>query len=181
VLGQLFDHWEVDGVPRSQGNITCTVQAHANHKLNAIYRAPTCGSFTQYGQSCTHAVPGLRHVATTTRATCGPWINEPVTYGVEFAFLNAFGILLTGTSNTTWNGIPLPLPIPGQPGCSLYTELLATISFGVNGLGTGGTTANQPNDRTLVGAHLFTQCLVVNPLGLVQYSTGIDTLIGGFR
>jgi hypothetical protein len=178
--GALFDRWIVDDVPQAAGFISLDWTAAGNHRLVAAYRVPICGSLTTFGQSCNTQFPGLNHTATTARTPCGPFYNESVTYGVENAFLNSVGVLIIGASNTTWNGIRLPFALPGQPGCSLYTDMALFLAFGVGGRGGGGTNVILPFDRSLAGARIYTQCLVLNPIGLQQWSNGIETLIGGF-
>jgi hypothetical protein len=178
--GAIFDRWIVDDVPQAPGYLSLDWTAVANHRLVAAYRVPICGSFTAFGQSCNTQFPGLIHTATTARTPCGPYYNESVTYGVQNAFLNSVGVLIVGASNTTWNGVRLPLALPNQPGCSLYTDVMVFLAFGVDGRGNGGTNVILPFDRSLAGARLYTQGLVLNPLGLQQWSNGIETLIGGF-
>lgn len=73
--------------------------------------------------------------------------------------------------------------MPGQPGCFVRTDMLATLSFATTGLpGSGGVRVLVlPHDTGLVDATLFTQCVVLSQLGFHQWSNGLETRIGGFR
>lgn len=175
--GALFDRWYVDGVPQTLGALSLDHVATGNRTLTAAYRIPVCGSFTPYGQSC----GGLTHVATTARNPCGPFYNESVRYNVQGASTTAIGVLALGISNAVWNGAPLPLPMPGQPGCWIHTDMVLLANFTTDAFGVGGADVIIPFDRRLVDAHLYSQCIVLNAFAQLQFSNGIDTHIGGFR
>lgn len=179
----VFDRWLVDGVARTTST-TLSVTVSGNHTLTAQYRFPLCGSFTAYGQSCNTSI-GLQHTGSSSRATCGPWIGDSVNYGVVNAYSNASGALFLGASRTVWNGIPLPIPVglPNQANCFIYTDMLLTLPFATTGFpGSGGVNGLVlPNNPGLVNARLFTQCVVLSQLGFHQWSHGLETLIGGFQ
>jgi hypothetical protein len=92
--------------------------------------------------------------------------------------------MVLGASRTSWLGIPLPLPLANAPGCFLNVAMDATfpVVTGVGGVALLPVTI--PNDRNLIGGHVYTQFVCVdlgaNQLG-VSASNGLDTLIGGNR
>jgi hypothetical protein len=178
--GAPFERWIIDGVPQPPGR-QLMMTARDNRVLVAAYRVPVCGSFTSFGATCNTAL-GARHVAASSRPTCGPHIGDTVDYSFVNTNASVGGVLIIGSSNTTWNGIPLPLVIPTQPDCFIRVEVLATIGFGIIGIpGNGGVFGLRiPMDAGLINGRLFTQCVAVGPIGFHQFSNGIETLIGGF-
>jgi hypothetical protein len=79
-----------------------------------------------------------------------------------------FGItrfVLTGFSNTSWGGVPLPLPVPGACGSLLVSgELVSLVPFCSNGHLHRSVSLPIPNDASL--------------LGLVFYQQGVG-IVGG--
>ncbi len=81
--------------------------------------------------------------------------------------------LAFGPSDTSWNGVPLPLDLGflGAPGCWLLTGLVAAAPAGpADALGTAALTVAIPALPALTGAVTYVQWLVLdpaaNPLGL---------------
>ncbi len=179
--GAPFERWVVDGVPQPLGQFSLTLTARANQVLVAAYRTQVCGGFTSFGATCNTSL-GSRHVASSSRPTCGPHIGDTVDYSMVNTNASIGGVLIIGSSNTTWNGIPLPLAIPTQPSCFIRVEVLATIGFDIHGIpGNGGVFGLRlPNNSGLISGRLFTQCVALGPIGFHQFSNGIETLIGGF-
>jgi hypothetical protein len=91
--------------------------------------------------------------------------------------------LLLGLSNASWNGIALPLPLDalGMSNCSLLVSVELSLPSGISGTGTAAWSLPLPDNRFLLGGHVFTQLLMpdpgVNAAGLVT-SRGVDVTLG---
>ena len=72
------------------------------------------------------------------------------------------GIL--GSNTSSWNGIPLPLPLDGAglTGCTLYTDLVLALPTLVLTSGLGQLSLPVPADPSLLANHLFVQFLNTN-------------------
>jgi hypothetical protein len=123
-----------------------------------------------------NAVPVL---ATTGR----PVISTSLTIDLSMA-RPGVAVLLTGSSNTSWGAIPLPLDLTslGAPGCSLLASGNLLIgATAVSAGGTGGVTLGIPNDAALVGLNFYNQYAVVDPSANVlgfAFSRGGNGKIG---
>jgi hypothetical protein len=64
-----------------------------------------------------------------------------------------------GSSDQSWNGVPLPLALDGigLPGCSLYTDLRIIVPASVQASGLAETSLPVPADPSLSSARLFAQ------------------------
>lgn len=179
--GAPFDRWYVDNVP-STPNLVYQGTALADQRLTAVYQVPLCGAFALYGTSCNaDGLFPLEHAASTNRQTCGPWIGDTVTFGMGGGFRGGAALLMIGASNRAWNGLPLPLPVPGHPGCSIYTDMLVTVGAAISSRGVAVVPVSLPGNPALVSQHVYTQFLGVNATANLQFTNGVDTLIGGFR
>ena len=52
-----------------------------------------------------------------------PILNSSYDVTLSGAIPSAFAIMVTGLSDTVHNGLPLPAPLPGAPGCDLFLNL----------------------------------------------------------
>jgi hypothetical protein len=82
-------------------------------------------------------------------------------------------LLLLGTSNSSWQGAPLPLDLApfGMPGCLLRTSIEAQLAFRASGTGSKGFVVAPlpvPNDPSLRGARFYAQWIVTE-----QDATGL--------
>ncbi|MFN3242568.1 MAG: choice-of-anchor B family protein [Planctomycetota bacterium] len=94
------------------------------------------------------------------------------------ALPSTFAVLVTGQSDTVYNGAPLPVALPGAPGCDLLVspELLELKI--TDGQGAASGTFNLPSNPAYVGLEFFHQWAVVdyvNPLGIVVSDAGRAT------
>lgn len=88
-----------------------------------------------------------------------------------------------GSSNTSWNGLPLPLDLgtyAQAPGCSLLVNPVHTVFTtaigGSAGAGIATVTVALPPITAMVGLSVYTQWLVADPLalnGVLAASNGI--------
>ncbi|MBK8975672.1 MAG: hypothetical protein IPM29_07085 [Planctomycetes bacterium] len=137
--------------------------------------------FSNFGAGCggSLAPPTLVDVDASR-----PWIGETLRMRIAPAPTpSAIGVL--GFSNTSWNGIPLPMPLSGPPlylglGCTLYVSIDVTFAL------TGGATIDWPlpmaDDPNVVGLTAWLQAFVVDPGatgGLVV--TNAATIVVGMR
>ncbi len=99
------------------------------------------------------------------RESVDPYIGD--SFGVRFERIlpNTFGFLVIGVSNTSWNGIPLPLDLGwfGMPGC----KLASSYEWSVNGWSDANGVLQWgfaiPQAAGLVGARFYNQAFAVDP------------------
>ncbi len=87
--------------------------------------------------------------------------------------------LVTGLSDTTYQGQSLPAPLPNAPGCDLLVSADSTQLIFTSGSGTAAGTFAVPNATGLVGVQLFHQWAVIdaaNALGIVVSGAGRATV-----
>ncbi len=109
-----------------------------------------------------------------------PWLGQTLQLqltglGTTNAALFAFGL-----SNTLWNAVVLPAPIPGAPNCFFRVGLDAVQFLPVTG-GVASVGLSIPNDAALVGLSLFGQGFApdagANPTGLIT-SNALEVQVG---
>ena len=130
-----------------------------------------------FGQSC----PGAGSFAPVISTDNMPRINT-TNFAVRLndAFAPTVAFLSLDPSNTTWNGLPLPLAIGG--GCSLNTGLTILLGFPVTGSGAGSGTASAvlpiPNNPTMQGATLYSQWFVVDNAAANPFHIATTAAVG---
>jgi hypothetical protein len=95
-------------------------------------------------------------------------------------------LLAIGTSNTSFQGIPLPFDLTpaGAPGCSIYNNWIAVFATATSPGANGSATVNVPipNDPTLAGTTHYSQFVFVSPgantLGVFTTNGAANTLGG---
>ena len=174
-VGVIFDNtnlfveqWEADN-PARIGQISVL-----NHKT---------GTFTAFGTACAKSGSPLPAISATVSGG-EPNIGTSVTYRLSNARASTPVVLIHGLSRTVSRGIPLPLNLAviNMPGCTLYVSDHATFGGSTNASGIATRTLPIPNNRSLIGVHVYDQWAIIdpgaNPLGLTA-SNALDTLIGG--
>ena len=94
---------------------------------------------------------------------------------LDSALPAAFAVCLTGYSDSTYLGSPLPAPLPGAPGCSVLVSPDALDPFVVSTQGLAERSFVLPPNTSLNGLVLFHQWAVLdpaNPLGIVMSDAG---------
>lgn len=141
---------------------------------------------TGFGFSTTCAYQGSPPFSATTMPilfTSGEraWIGE--TFPVDLSrfgttFAQTLVVLAYGTSNTTWSGVPLPLPLfaLGRPDCDLLVAPEITAAA-LAGHGISWPVA-VPNGVALVGSAHYFQALGLTPGGVLFTSNGVGVVIG---
>lgn len=145
-------------------------------ELEVLQFAGFIGEQWAYGAGCLGAT-GLPRLSCAMRPT--PGANLPLR--IENMPAAGLAMLVTGLSDASWSGLPLPLNLlpVGAPGCWALASLDAT-SLGI----ATGNVATIPFQIPTVGAlgvRLFQQAVVVDPtsnaLGLVV-SNALEQFIG---
>lgn len=142
------------------------------------YYTQSPASYAPFGQSC----PGTQSTPTlAARAGDRPWVGDEFTVEVRGLSPNQPVVMLTGFSDTNWNGVRLPLlldPI-GMRGCALYTSPDDSTNLG-NPLGVAVWSVRLPVAAGPLGLRFFNQAVVFDPganaLGLVASNGGAGTL-----
>jgi hypothetical protein len=148
----------------------------------AIANYHVIGRFTPFGSACagTNGVPV--HTGNGT-----PEVGFQATYHVSNAAGFTSAHLWFGFSNTSYQGIPLPLRLDfmGITGCSLLVSRDVALPFVTNAAGSGQVNVPFANDPNAIGAHLYSQVLFLDLANgrptPITLTNGLDTLIGGTR
>ncbi|MCU0862781.1 MAG: S8 family serine peptidase [Planctomycetes bacterium] len=89
-----------------------------------------------------------------------------------------FAVLVSGSSDASSQGVPLPAALPGAPGCSLFVSSEVLDAQLVAADGTALRSIQVPSNASLAGLMLFHQWAVLdpaNPLGIVMSDAGRAT------
>ncbi|MBL8733782.1 MAG: S8 family serine peptidase [Planctomycetes bacterium] len=146
----------------------------------SYYRTPVTGSWTLSGlvnrPSWRVICTGSGGGKTPALANSGvPTLGGSYSVTLADALSSTIALLISGTSDTSSGGLPLPAPLPNAPGCSLLasTDLLDLVI--TSGTGTASRPFAVPNSIGLMGAELFHQWAVLdgaNALGIVVSNAG---------
>ena len=120
------------------------------------------------------AVPGIAPVGLPT-----PGANYDLT--LDTALASSAAVLVSGLSDSTYLGTPLPAILPGAPGCELLVAPEALDAVLTSATGTASAPIVVPNDPGLSGLRVFHQWAVLDPaanaLGIVV-SSGVRAVVG---
>ena len=108
-----------------------------------------------------------------------PSLGSSYDVTVSRAATSTFAVLLSGLSDTVYQGTPLPAALPGAPGCDLQASADVTSAQVVSSTGTASGTINVPNAPSLMGLPVYHQWAVldsVNALGIVVSDAGRATV-----
>jgi hypothetical protein len=136
------------------------------------------GSFTPLGSGCPGSAGTPVHGGSGT-----PEVDSFFYLDLANAPANAPTFLSLGWSSTSWNGVPLPVPLPGAPGCLLRIDLWVTLSGVASSNGSRSQRITVPNLAALIGANLYSQYFVFDPpANALQLTTSgaLRTTIGGW-
>jgi len=158
----------------------CLLSASALLCLCGAAFSQTSGSYTTFGSGCPGSnkqTPVLGHVSV-------PVIGKQFSVTLTGAKASTGAGLITGSSNTMWSILPLPLPLGaiGADKCYLNVSFETMLPIAVDAAGKASIVANLPNDKSLVGVQFYQQIMIVdlgaNSLGLV-FTNGGAGKIGG--
>lgn len=142
------------------------------------FASATPARLQTFGQGCSGSVPTPTLAPADHRR---PWLDD--TYAIAVAGLPSAGVvvMITGLSNLSWAGLPLPLSLAGlgMPGCdALVSPDLLQLALHS---GTVAFSFTLPNLPAVAGMSLFHQALVfhpgVNPFGALS-SDGMQAVLG---
>jgi choice-of-anchor B domain-containing protein len=111
--------------------------------------------------------------------TGSPILNSTYNVTLNNAIPAAFAIMVSGLSDTTWSGSPLPIPLVGAPGCDIYAAPQVLQLFVTSGAGTASAPFIVPPTPANIGLSLYHQWAVLdpaNPLGIVVSEAGRATI-----
>jgi hypothetical protein len=187
-----FRHWRhkltpIDAwttLPPGQLTLSNAQIGQRDDFAEAVYAERVTGAVAPYGAGCAGSnalVPDHFTLAT-------PEVGQVLTYEVKDVFGATSAALFIGTSNTLWNGIPLPLGlglIGADPSCAVLAAGTFTPGFAVDAAGAGSAALRFPGSTSLVGTHVYTQVVVVDPFVAASMklivSNGLDAVLGGLR
>ena len=178
-----FRRWYVGGVAMPIGQLTVTAGPIASAvTLEAEYCSHTIGVYMLYGDGCV----GSNGFTPVHFSASDPEIGTTVDHRVTLFFGSTSAAMFLGFSKTLWNGLPLPLSlgfIGADPSCSILAEGFAILPMTTSAAGNGGKNVTIPNNPSLIGMHVYTQVVGIDPfvsapLKLVT-SNGLDMLVGG--
>ena len=125
--------------------------------------------------------PGAGTFLTPAISAAGlPQLGATYSPRVTDALPTTPAVLISGMSDAVYQGQPLPLAIPGAPGCDLLVsaDVLATTITSPQGVAQSSLTV--PNQQALLGVEVFHQWAVwdpsVNSLSIVVSNAGRATV-----
>lgn len=166
----------------SSHNLVVEYRIFANSNGNAAFSyrldsASFASETTRFGTAC--ATSSNRMPAMTCQPTSlGSNLNLSLTNGPA----SSPGVLLLGLSNSTWNGLPLPLPLAslGATGCTLQVSIDTSIPITTTTSGSMSAGLPVPNVLGLYGSTLYFQAglgdLFANSAGFVTSASASVTL-----
>ena len=109
-----------------------------------------------------------------------PQLGATYTPTLSDALPNTFAIIVSGLSNQVNSGAPLPLALPGAPGCDLLVSTDSTAVEFVDAQGQAQSAVPVPNSQALTGLAIFHQWAVwdpsVNALSIVMSDGAVATV-----
>ncbi|MEC7584729.1 MAG: hypothetical protein VYE77_10455 [Planctomycetota bacterium] len=150
---------------------------------NGYYRTAVTGSWALSGlvdfpsfrvlcnQAPQFAVPVLSNTGL-------PVIDSSYNIDLADALPSSAAIILSGLSDTTYNGTPLPAALPNAPSCNILAAPSVTSFALTSPTGTASSTFSVPNNSAFAGIVLYHQWAVLDPandLGIVVSNGGRAT------
>ena len=182
VGNQPFRRWYVNGVAQPTGQLVVALDGRFNTALEVEYCSHLDGVYKQYGQGCT----GSNGRVPVHASTSNPEIGTTVTHTVAGLIGKTPAAMFLGFSNTTWNGLGLPLSlgfVGANPACNVLAEGFLVLPVTIDAAGNGSRSFQVTYDPALIGTHVYTQVIAADPflrdpVPLVV-SNGLDMLVGG--
>jgi len=170
-------------VDSSAQNIVLS-QLTAGSNGSACWRTPVTGSWSQSGLITRPAwriqCAGGSLFATPALANAGlPILGGSYAVTLDDAISATLAILITGLSETSYLGTPLPYALPNAPGCSILVSHDSSRSAVTNAQGQASLSFAIPNASVLVGVALRHQWALLDPanaLGVVVSNAGRATV-----
>ena len=169
-----------------ENNMVATVNTAAAEVLReelrsamSSYRTYVRGLFSAFGISCAGTAGIPTH---TTSGT--PELGQTVAYEVGVAPRSTPAVLYFGSSNTLWNGVPLPVDLAflNAPGCFVRTNSQIAMALSTSIFGGASVSVGIPINTSLLATTLYSQFVIYDPrangLGLTT-TRGMVTTFGG--
>ncbi|MCI0587180.1 MAG: hypothetical protein L0323_10105 [Planctomycetes bacterium] len=180
--GQVSETWDQKGFcgqqvdPATYVVVVAVVPASASCAVPFTIDPCQAGGIASFGSGCGTGLFGCLGTSTLTLGEC-PLVASPVTFRLSNGPANAPSALALGASNTSWMGVPLPIPI--GLGCSILVSLDVFLppTF-TDSLGLALFSASIPADPALVGQTVYAQGGAIAPPGAVRTTNGLSVTIG---
>jgi hypothetical protein len=148
------------------------------------YRTPVTGNWTLSGLVNRPAwrinCAGGANFATPALANQGlPILGSSYAVTLDDAVASALAILITGLSETTYNGSPLPFALPNAPGCAILAAPDSSRAAVTDAQGQASLNFAVPTATAFLGVALRHQWAVLdgaNALGIVVSNGGRATI-----
>ncbi len=109
-----------------------------------------------------------------------PMLGSTYNPAVDDALASTFAVLVSGVSDQVYTGLPLPLALPGAPGCDLLVSADALDLAITDGQGRAQSPMVVPNTQALTGVSIYHQWAIwdptVNSLSIVMSDAGVATI-----
>ena len=108
-----------------------------------------------------------------------PSIGSVYELTLSGAASSSAAVLISGLSNTSHNGLPLPVALPGAPGCNALVAPEALNAAPTSSIGTASYGISVPSSAGFMGLRVYHQWAVLDPtvnaLGIVVSGSGRAT------
>lgn len=140
------------------------------------------GTYASYGQGCVGSRGVIPLLAWSGLPTAGTVFTLRLVDGEP----GSVAALVTGVSEQTWLGVPLPydLTLSGAPGCTVACSLELLIPSPIDTAGRVNVDLSIPRDPTVVGRNFYNQWWVFDPMAnalQVSVSQGGHGVVGSGR
>ncbi|MGK0202457.1 MAG: serine protease AprX [Planctomycetota bacterium] len=170
------------GYENSPGGIISNLNAGATG--TGYYRTAVTGNWSQSGlvvrPSWRVSCGGGAGFATPQLGNSGlPSIGSSYDVTLDLAAASSVAVIFSGLSDSIYQGTPLPVTLPGAPGCDVLAAPAVTTAELISVTGAASSTIVVPNTAILMGTEVFHQWAVldaVNALGIVVSDAGKATL-----
>jgi len=136
------------------------------------YRTPVTGNWTQSSlvQRPSYVVycSGGAQFATPELGNNGlPSLGSNYSVTLAQAVASSPAFIMSGLSDSSYQGTPLPAQITGAPGCDILAAPDATQLLFTSGTGTASAPFNVPNTPIYIGLDLYHQWAVLDPVNAI--------------
>lgn len=109
-----------------------------------------------------------------------PQLGATYSPSVTDALAGTAAVLVSGLSDQAWQGLPLPLSLPGASGCDLLTAADASEVTLTDAAGAASLSVTVPSAQSLVGLQVFHQWAILDPsanaISIVMSDGGAATI-----
>ena len=127
--------------------------------------------------NCTSQVANLTPAMSVTGL---PQLGSSYSPAVSDAAANSFAVFVSGLSDQSNGGVPLPIALPGAPGCDLLVSAETMTVEILDAQGDAQSTMTIPNSQALTGLSVFHQWAIwdpsVNNLSIVMSDAAVATV-----